>query len=105
MKRTLLAGIAAVALFAGGQALAQSAVVEISPQQRTTIKEYVVKEKVKPVTLKERVRVGATLPADVELSPVPPAWGPTFTQYRYVYSDNHVALVEPSSRRVVQVID
>ena len=105
MKRSLFAGIAAVALLTGGQALAQSTVLEISPQQRTTIKEYVVKEKVKPVTIKERVSVGATIPADVELVTVPDAWGPSFTKYRYVYSDNHVVLVEPSSRKVVQVID
>lgn len=105
MKRTLLAGIAVAALFSGGQALAQSTVVEISPEQRTTIKEYVVKEKVKPVTIKERVSVGATIPADVELVTVPSTWGPSFTKYRYVYSNNHVVLVEPSSRRVVQIID
>jgi hypothetical protein len=109
MKRTLLAGIAAAAaaaaLFAGGQALAQSTVVEISPEQRTTIKEYVVREKVKPVTIRESVRVGATIPAEVELVTVPEAWGPSFTRYRYVYSNDNVVLVEPSSRRVIQVID
>ena len=105
MKRTVLAGIAAAALFSGSQALAQSTVVEISPEQRTTIKEYVVKEKVKPVTIRESVRVGATLPADVELATVPDAWGPSFTKYRYVYSNDRVVLVEPSSRRVIQVID
>jgi hypothetical protein len=60
---------------------------------------------VKPVTIKERVSVGATLPADVELATVPDAWGPSFTKYRYVYSNDNVVLVEPSSRRVVQVID
>jgi Protein of unknown function (DUF1236) len=106
MRRTLIAGTAAIFVMAAGQiASAQSTTVEISPQQRTQIKEYVVKEKVKPVTLKERVTVGATLPADVELAPVPQTWGPSFTKYRYVYSDNHVMLVEPSSRKVVQVID
>jgi hypothetical protein len=86
-------------------AAAQTATVDISPQQRTEIKQYVVKEKVKPVTLKERVTVGATLPADVELAPVPQTWGPSVSKYRYVYSDNHVMLVEPSSRKVVQVIE
>jgi len=65
----------------------------------------VVKEKVKPVTVKERVSVGATLPADVELVAVPETWGPSVSKYRYVYSDDHVVLVEPSSRRVVQIID
>ena len=105
MKRYLLAGATAMAVVFAGQALAQSVAVEIAPEQRTRIKEYVVKEKVKPVTVKERISVGATLPAEVELQAVPSAWGPTFSKYRYVYSDNHVYFVEPSSRKVVTVVD
>jgi hypothetical protein len=106
MKRTLIAGAAAVAVLASSQILsAQTATIEIAPEQRTRIKEYVVKEKVKPVTLKERVTVGATLPADVELVAVPETWGPSVTKYRYVNWDNRVVLVEPSSRKVVQIID
>jgi hypothetical protein len=102
----LIAGAAAVAVLAGSEILsAQTTTIEIAPEQRTRIKEYVVKEKVKPVTVKERVSVGATLPADVELVAVPETWGPSVSKYRYVYSDNHVVLVEPSSRRVVQIID
>jgi Protein of unknown function (DUF1236) len=105
MKRTLLAGAAALAIVVSGQALAEGVSVEIAPEQRTRIKEYVVKEKVNPVTVRERVTVGATLPADVELRAVPSDWGPSVSRYRYVYHDNHVVLVEPSSRRVVQIID
>jgi hypothetical protein len=102
----LIAGAAAVAVLAGSEILsAQTTTIEIAPEQRTRIKEYVVKEKVKPVTVKERVSVGATLPADVDLVAVPETWGPSVSKYRYVYSDNHVVLVEPSSRRVVQIID
>ena len=69
------------------------------------MKEYVVKEKVNPVMLKERVIVGATLPADVELRTVPTTWGPSASSYRYVYSNENVLLVEPSSRKVIQIID
>jgi hypothetical protein len=114
MKRTLLTTAALLALAC--PALAQSttittpapsasASVTISPEQRTRIKQYVVEKKVKPVVVKERVAVGATLPADVELAAVPGDWGPEMSRYRYVYSDDRVMLVEPSSRRVVQVID
>jgi hypothetical protein len=105
MKRELIAAVAALGIFAGGQALAQSVSVEISPEQRTKIKQYVVKEKVKPVQVRERITVGATLPADVELHTVPADWGPGVTRYRYVYSGNNVVLVEPSSRKVVEIID
>jgi hypothetical protein len=115
MKRSLLAAVA-IATLVSGSALAQSttvtttspggaASVTIAPEQRTKIKQYVVQQKVKPVTVKEKIVMGSTLPADVELLAVPDDWGPGFSRYRYIYSDNHVALIEPSSRRVVQIID
>jgi len=79
--------------------------VVISADQRTRIRNYVTERKIRPVAVKERIAVGATLPAEVELEAVPADWGPEVSTYRYVYSDDHVVLVEPSSRRVVQVID
>ena len=69
------------------------------------IRRELVKERVAPVTVKERVTVGATLPADVELRAVPSDWGPSVSRYRYFYSDNNVNFVEPDSRRVVHVLD
>jgi hypothetical protein len=105
MKRSALIAATAMSIAFGAQAWAQAVSVEIAPEQRTKIKEYVVKEKVRPVTVKERVTVGATLPADVELRTVPGDWGPSVSKYRYVYHDNHVVFVDPSSRRVVQIID
>jgi len=105
MKRSLIIAIAAFSLLGSAPAVTQTATIELSPQQRTTIKEYVVKEKVKPVTIQGQVRVGAPLPPDVELAAVPPAWGPQFSRYRYVYAGDRVVLVDPSSRQVVQIID
>ena len=67
MKRFVLAGATTIALVLTSQAFAQTVKVEINPEQRTRIKEYVIKEKVKPVTVKEKVTVGATLPQDVEI--------------------------------------
>ena len=115
MKRTVLAAIAIAAL-ATTSAFAQSttvtttspgaaATVTIAPEQRTKIKQYVVQQKVKPITVRERLAVGATLPGDVELMTVPGDWGPDVSRYRYVYSGDHVVLVEPSSRRVIQIIE
>ena len=93
----------ALALLVGPYAAAQTVV--IAPEQRTVIRDYVVKEKVRPYKLQSRVTVGSTLPADVELAPVPETWGPTFRSYRYVYTGDDVVLVDPSDRRVVHVID
>ena len=59
----------------------------------------------RPYKLQSRVTVGATLPTEVELAPVPETWGPTYRSYRYVYTGDDVVLVDPSSRRVVHVID
>jgi hypothetical protein len=36
---------------------------------------------------------------------VPSDWGPWGSRYRYVYSGEQIYLVEPSSRKVVRVID
>jgi len=105
MKRHVLIGATALAVVLGGQAFAQSVAVEIAPDQRTRIKEYVIKEKGKPVTVKERISVGATLPADVELQAVPSAWGPSVSKYRYVYSNNSVYFVDPANRRVITTIE
>ena len=116
MKRTMIAAaaVAALALGASSPSFAQGVGVQVgpvgagisfAPEQRTRIKEYVVKERVAPVTVRERISVGATLPADVELRAVPSDWGPSVSRYRYVYADDNVYFVEPSSRRVVHVLD
>ena len=107
MKRVVIAGVTALAMFASSQAFAQavSTTIELAPEQRTKIKEYVVKQRVKPVTIQERVTVGATLPANVQLMAVPGDWGPSVSRYRYIYHDDRVVFVDPSSRRVIQVLD
>ena len=110
MRRALMAA-SAIAMLAGAQAFAQTVgvgpaeTIIIEPEQRTVIREYVVKERVAPVTVKERISVGATLPADVELRTVPSTWGSKFSKYRYVYSDDRVYLVEPTNRTVVHVVE
>jgi hypothetical protein len=79
--------------------------ISFAPEQRTRIKEYVVKERVAPVTVRERLTVGARLPADVELRSVPAEWGPSVAKYRYLYSNDNVYFVEPSTREVVHILD
>jgi hypothetical protein len=105
MKRSLLIGAAALAIVLSGQALAQSVSVEIAPEQRTRIKEYVVKEKVPRATVKERYSVGANVPAEVELREVPGDWDPSVRSYRYYHTDNGIHFVDPANRRVIYDID
>lgn len=104
MKNQILACTAVAMLFVTGSvALAQTVVIE--PEQRTRIKEYVVKQKVPRVTVRERYSVGTTVPADVELREVPEAWGPSVRRYRYYHTDAGVHFVDPESRRVIYDID
>ncbi len=116
MKRGLIAAAAIVAIAVGASnaSFAQGVGVQVgpvgagisfAPEQRTRIKEYVVQERVAPVTVRERVTVGARLPADVELRTVPAEWGPSVSKYRYIYSGNQVYFVEPSTREVVTVVE
>ena len=105
MKRLGVVAATALSVTFGAQALAQAVSVEIAPEQRTKIKEYVVKEKVAPVTVTEQFTVGGTLPGSVELRAVPSDWGPAVTKYQYVYHNNRVVLVEPANRRIVQIIE
>lgn len=103
MKAIIAASVLTLAI--AGAAVAQTTAIELDPSQRTQIKEYVVKQKVKPVELKERITVGATVPQTVVLSDAPAAWGAPVAKYKYVYSGSNVYLVDPSSRKVVQVIE
>jgi hypothetical protein len=80
-------------------------VVEIAPEQRTRIKEYVARERVPPAAVRERYRVGASVPAEVELREVPADWGPSVSNYRYYYTDSGIHFVDPASRRVIYEID
>jgi hypothetical protein len=105
MKRALIAGVAAVAVMSSSQAFAQAVAVEISPEQRTTIREYVVTQRIRPAPISGETRVGGVLPADIDLVAVPSDWGPGLNRYRYVYWNDRVVLVEPGNRRIVHVID
>jgi sugar (pentulose or hexulose) kinase len=114
MKKLFLLSAAALMISTG--AFAQSTVVtttgtghtaavQIEPQYRTRIKSYVTEHHLRPVTTKEKIVVGATVPSDVTLEAVPEDWGPSLTKYRYVYSGDRVMLVDPGTRAVVQEID
>jgi hypothetical protein len=73
-------------------------------EQRPAFRAYVVRERVPTYTVPERVIVGATLPdMGVTYYDVPQSFGPT--PYRYTVVNGETVLVEPRSRRIVQVIE
>ncbi len=65
-------------------------------------RQYVQREHRRSFRYDEPVRVGAVLPEDVEYYDVPREYG--VTHYRYTIIDDEPVLVDPSTRRIVQII-
>jgi hypothetical protein len=76
----------------------------ITAAQRPAFREYIARERVPTYTIPDRVVVGGVLPeAGVTIYDVPQTFGAT--PYRYTVVNGQTVLVEPRTRRVVQVID
>ncbi|WP_291850672.1 DUF1236 domain-containing protein [Bradyrhizobium sp.] len=76
----------------------------IAVDRRPAFREYIVRERVPNYTISERVVVGGVLPeAGVTFYDVPQSFGAT--PYRYTVVNGQTVLVEPRSRRIVQVVD
>jgi hypothetical protein len=76
----------------------------IAVEQRPAFREYIVRERVPNYTIPDRVIVGGVLPeAGVTYYDVPQTFGAT--PYRYTVVNGQTVLVEPRSRRIVQVVD
>lgn len=63
------------------------------------VREYVVHEDVPSVTIEKRIVVGEPLPDTVVLHTVP-----KYTEYRYAVVNNERVIVDPRTRKVVEVI-
>ena len=75
----------------------------IADQQQPEFRQYVITQKVPSYTYREEVRVGAVLPeAGVTYHEVPAQY--KVKGYRYTIVNDTPVLVEPGSRRIVQVI-
>lgn len=72
--------------------------------QRPRFRDYVVHEHRQSYRYSEDVRAGAILPSDgVQYYEVPPEYG--VTTYRYAVVNDRTVLVDPSTHRIVQIID
>lgn len=117
MRNRILA-LAALAAALGSPVAAQAqtgitvgrapAVVEGGPtiavEQRPAFRDYVVEQRVPAFSIPDRVTVGAILPeSGVTYYDVPQRFGAT--TYRYTVVNGSTVLVEPRSRRIVEVMD
>jgi hypothetical protein len=76
----------------------------ISDANRHRFREYVVHEHPRSYQYEGDVRVGVVLPREqITYYEVPREYG--VTQYRYTVVNDRTVLVEPSTGRVVQIID
>ena len=76
----------------------------IVTEQRPAFREYVVRERVPTFTIPDRVIVGGVLPeAGITYYDVPQTYGAT--PYRYTVVNGQTVLVEPRTRRIVQVVE
>ena len=88
----------------GGPAVAVTESQGIVVEQRPAFREYVIRERIPTFTVPDRVVVGGVLPeTGVTYYDVPQTFGAT--PYRYTVVNGETVLVEPRTRRIVQVIE
>jgi hypothetical protein len=93
-----------VGVVRGGSVIVDEDVDGIAVDQRPAFRQYVIREHVPVYTIPDRVVVGGVLPeAGVTYYDVPQTFG--ITPYRYTVVNGQTVLVEPRSRRIVQVIE
>jgi hypothetical protein len=87
-----------------GPVVVDDGTVGIALEQRPAFRQYIVRERVPSYTIPDRVIVGGILPdSGVTIYDVPQSFGAT--PYRYTVVNGQTVLVEPRTRRIVQVID
>lgn len=64
------------------------------------VRTYVTRERVPSVAVREKVVVGEPLPASVELRTIP-----SHKEYVYAVVNDRRVIVEPRSRKVIQIIE
>lgn len=104
MKTIIKAALSAATLLAGiSYATAQDTII-ITPEQRTVVREYVVREKIDPITGGTyEVAVGSVLPPEVELRKL--AIDDFGNQYEFVVTDRGTLVVDPATRRIVDIVN
>ena len=88
----------------GGTVIVNDDAAGIAVDQRPAFREYVIRERVPDYSVSERVIVGGVLPeTGVTYYDVPQTYG--ITPYRYTVVNGQTVLVEPRTRRIVQVLE
>jgi hypothetical protein len=107
MKRIRALALSVALLATGlGSALAQTATVVINPDQATVIQKYFVVHKPKVVAIPSgfTVEVGAVVPDSIVLEPLDVPDLQLSTPVEYVVLDGKTVIVDPTTRKVLQIL-
>ena len=101
MKRFILAGLL-VAISASMALSAPRKGINMPDELRTKISADVAKQQaVTPISKWKR---GSKIEDNAVLLDVPGTWGKDLTKYKYIYTENRVWFIDPTSRKAVDVI-
>jgi hypothetical protein len=93
-----------VGVVRGGSVVINEDIDGIAVDQRPAFRQYILRERVPNYTIPDRVVVGGVLPEiGVTYYDVPQTFG--VTPYRYTVVNGRTVLIEPRTRRIVQVIE
>ncbi|HEY2572849.1 MAG TPA: DUF1236 domain-containing protein [Verrucomicrobiaceae bacterium] len=96
-------GVVTTGVVRGGPAIVTDD-VGIAVDEWPAFREYVVRERVPNYTIPDRVIVGGVLPeTGITYYDVPQTFG--VVPYRYTVVNGETVLVEPRTRRIVQVVE
>jgi hypothetical protein len=81
--------------------------VQFSERERTTFRDVIRRENVERTNVNINVSIGATVPRNITLHPLPSAIveiNPAFRSYRYVVVRDEIVIINPQTYRVVEVV-
>ncbi len=79
----------------------------LPPEKQALIREQARRPNLPVATLSEPARIDMVIPEEVELLALPQDIAtetPTTTSYRYLITSDVIAVVEPQSRKIIQLI-
>lgn len=102
---TVLLGTSAAAQTGGTPV--ETPPVPLTPEKQAIIKQHVQREKPPEAQTSGSVTVGTVVPENVELWSLPQdsvSEVPATTSYKFLLTGKTIAVVEPESRKVIQII-
>jgi hypothetical protein len=91
----------------GGTVVESSVPAVLSPEKQKLIREHARRSNLPIADLGEPARIDMIIPPEVDLLVLPQDMTtevPTTTSYRYLITSDVIAVVEPESRKVIQLI-